>query len=232
MERLSRIVLPWGLIALAVGFTALVASPSYAQDADPAPGPTAGVPADVGDEAAGATHDEAAHADSPNPMEVDLDLAVWTGVVFVLMFLVLRAFAWPQIKTALEERERRIAETIAAAEALQEKARLSFEEHESRLAMTAGEVRELLEEARRDAEHTKSRIVAEARQAAEEERGRSLREIERAKDGAIQELAVASANVAIDLARKVVREQLTPDQQASIVRDALGRLAATTPSEN
>ena len=183
-------------------------------------------------EAAEHTAEAAEHAGSPNPLAVDPDLAIWTGVVFLLLFAILSYFAWPQIAAAVDERERRIMENIQAAEAKHEDAKRLLADHEARLAAAAGEVRALLEEARRDAEHTKSSIVAEARKAAEDERNRALRDIQRAKEGAIHELAVTSANTAVDLARKVVREKLSAEEQNILVRDALGKLTATVPSTN
>lgn len=172
------------------------------------------------------------HAAQPNPLGLDLDLAVWTLVVFILLFLVLKKFAWPQIVAALEERERKIAENIAAAEARHEEAKRLLAEHEAKLAAAAGEIRALLEEARRDAEHTRKSIEQKGHQAAQDELARAIREIERAKDGAIEDLAAASANVAIDLARKVIRDKLTAEEQSQIVRDALSKLTAATPSKN
>lgn len=168
----------------------------------------------------------------PNPLAWDPDLAICTLVVFALLFLVLKKFAWPQIAAALDERERKIAADIAAATALNEEAKRRLAEHEAKLAAAAGEVRALLEEARRDADVTRKRIEEDGRKAAGEEIARATREIQRAKEGAIQELAVASANTAIELARKVVRDSLTNDQQSQLVREALGKLAATAPSKN
>jgi F-type H+-transporting ATPase subunit b len=180
-------------------------------------------------------HGEAAGAagqENPQPLVFDPDLAIFTAIVFLLLLVVLGKFAWPQIVLALEERERKIAENIAAAEAMQAQAKQLLAEHEAKLAAAAGEVRELLEEARRDAEHTRKSIAAKGHQDAKDELARALREIGRAKDAAVQELAVKSAHMAIDLARKVVREQLTPEQQNQIVREALGKLAAASPSKN
>jgi F-type H+-transporting ATPase subunit b len=203
--------------AVAVALLVTVAIPSYAHAQE--------------GEAAEAAH-EGEEGGDPNPLAVDPDLAIWTGLVFLLLFGILSIFAWPQIAAAVDERERRIADNIKAAMDKHEEAKRLFAQHEAKLAAAAGEVRELLEEARRDAEHTKVSIVAEARKAAEDERARALRDIERAKEGAIHELAVTSANVAIDLARKVVREQLTPDQQNKLVREALGKLTSTAASNN
>jgi F-type H+-transporting ATPase subunit b len=195
--------------------------------------PVTAVAQDVGhDDVAHGTAAAEEHSAGPNPLGIDLDLAVWTGIVFILLFLVLKTFAWPQIVAALEERERKIADNIAAAEARHEEAKRVLAEHEAKLAAAASEVRELLEEARRDAEHTRKTITEKGHQDAQDELARALREIGRAKDAAVQELAITSANVAIDLARKVVREQLTSDQQTQIVREALGKLSAASPSKN
>jgi F-type H+-transporting ATPase subunit b len=175
---------------------------------------------------------EAEAAGDPNPLAFRTDLAIWTLVVFLVLFGLLSFFAWPQIAAALDERERKITDSIAAAQAKLEDAKKVLAQHEAKLAATAGEVRALLEEARRDAEHTRRSIAAKGEQDAKAAIERALREIDRAKDGAVHELAITSANVAIDLARKVVREKLTQDEQNKLVRDALGKLSAATPSEN
>jgi F-type H+-transporting ATPase subunit b len=175
---------------------------------------------------------DSAPAEAPNPMVFNPDLAVFSALVFLLLVVFLGKYAWPTIAAALDERERSIADNIAAAEAKHEEAKRLLAAHEAKLAAAAGEVRELLEEARRHAEQTKSRIVADAKQAAKDESARAIREVELAKDAAMQELAVSSANLAIDLAGKVVHEQLSKDKHNQLVREALGKLAATEPSQN
>jgi F-type H+-transporting ATPase subunit b len=175
---------------------------------------------------------EAEHESGPNPLAFDPDLAIFTAIVFLLLVAVLGKFAWPQITAALDERERKIADNIAAAEAQHDAAKRLFAEHEAKLAAAAGEVRAMLDEARRDADHTRQRIEAEGHQAAKEELDRAVREIGRARDAAVQDLAVASANVAIDLARGVVRDEISADRQKQIVRDAISKLGIAAPSKN
>jgi F-type H+-transporting ATPase subunit b len=192
------------------------------------------VDSDAQSAASAAAHEAAdtEAAGDPNPLAFRTDLAIWTFVVFVLLFGLLSVFAWPQLAAALDERERKITDNIAAAEGRLEEAKRIVAEHEAKLAAAAGEVRALLEEAHRDAEHTRKSIEEKGRLAAKDELDRALREIDRAKDGAIEALASASANVAIDLARKVIKDKLTADEQKQIVRDALGKLSAATPSKN
>ncbi len=183
------------------------------------------------DPAADGGHSPAASAEEPNPLAVDPDLAIWTAVIFVLLLLVLGKFAWPPIMQALDEREKGIADNIAAAEAKHVEAKELLTQYEARLASAAEEVRELLDEARRDAEHTKTQIVNEARQAAQAEHDRSMRDVQQATDVAMKQLAEKSASLAIELAGKVVGDELTQTHQDRLVREALGKLAAS-PSEN
>jgi len=190
---------------------------------------------DAHGESAHDAHGAGAHGEAkgdPNPLAVDLDLAVWTGVVFVVLLSVLSKFAWPAISAALEERENRIEGNIADAAAKHEDAKQLLVQHEAKLAGAADEVRALLEEARRDAEHTKTQILEEAKKLADQERDRAIRDVERASDVAMRNLAETSANLAVDLAGKVVKQNISADQQAELVRDALGRLAASSPSQN
>lgn len=180
-------------------------------------------------------HDPAHGNASPNlenASEFRTDLAIYTFIVFLILLAILAKFAWPPINRALEEREKRIASHIAAAEAKHEEAKQLLAQHEARLASAADEVRALLEEARRDAEHTKAQIISEARQAAQAEQDRALREVHQATDVAMRQLAETSAALAVQLAGKVVQEEISAAQQDRLVREAVGRLSTTSPSEN
>lgn len=183
---------------------------SYAQEAD--------AHAEEGDHGEG-------HGD-PNPLGFDPDLALFTGIVFLVLFTVLSVFAWPQISAALLERERLIENNIAEAAAKHEEAKQLLVQYEAKLASAANEVRGLLDEARRDAEHTKSEIIAEAKKAADAERDRALLDVERAAEAAMKNIGETIANQAVDLAGKVVRRNLSPEQHTQLVRDALSTLAS------
>ncbi|HMO84069.1 MAG TPA: hypothetical protein PKC18_04015 [Lacipirellulaceae bacterium] len=164
--------------------------------------------------------------------EVRTDLAIYTFVVFLALAALLGWLAWPKISEALLEREKRIEGAIADAAAKHEEAKRLLAEHEAKLATAAGEVRALLEEARRDAEATKAQIVTEARAAAKAEHARAQRDIEVALDAATRHLAEQSANLAVELAGKAIRESINPAKQQELVREALAKLSAAAPSKN
>lgn len=184
----------------------------------------------------GSVHHELVHGNAGSGLndvsEFRTDLAIYTFVVFLVLLAILGKFAWPAIMKALEARERHILDQIASAEARHEDAKRLLAEHEAKLAAAAGEVREMLEEARRDADQARRKIESDGQKAAKEELDRALREIGRARDAALQELAISCANVAVDLARGVVRQEISAERQKQLVRDALGKLSAVVPSKN
>jgi F-type H+-transporting ATPase subunit b len=178
-----------------------------------------------------AGHDEGHGGGNPNPLAIDPDLAFWTMIVFFCLFGILSTFAWPNISAALLEREQSIRNNIAEAAMKHEEAKQMLVQYEAKLASAANEVRGLLEEARRDAEHTKTQILAEAKTLADAERDRALRDVQRATDSAMKDIAETIANQAVDLAGKVVSRNLSTEQHSQLVRDALNTLAAN-PSKN
>jgi F-type H+-transporting ATPase subunit b len=175
----------------------------------------------------------AAHTDpgyragAPDPLSVDPDLAIWTLVVFVILLVVLKKFAWGPILEALERREQSVADHITQAERTHEQAKELLADYERKLAGAANQVRELLEEARRDAEHTKQEILVEAKAGAEAERARALRDIEAAADAAMESLARRSSDLAIELAGKILAAQLSKADHARLIQEAMAKFPAT-----
>jgi F-type H+-transporting ATPase subunit b len=182
--------------------------------------------------------EEAAHSDpgfsstASDPLSADPDLALFTLLVFVILLIVLGKFAWKPIIEALEQREQGIANHISEAQRNHNEAKELLAQYEQKLALAANEVRELLEEARRDAEHTKQSILAEAKAGAEAERARALHDIESATDAALKTLAERSAELAIDLAGKILQTKLTPDDHQRLIQEAMAKFPETTPSAN
>ena len=188
-----------------------------------------GEAADTHGEAHGSEeHGGDSHGGAVDPLVFSPDLAVFTLVVFLVLLAILGKFAWGPIATALDHREHRISDNIAQAERLQAEAKAQLASYEQKLATAADEVRQLLEEARRDAEHTKEEILAQAKADAKAEHDRAMREVRNAKDAALKEIGETSANFAVEMAAKIVQKQLTPDDHARLVREAV----ASFPSSN
>ena len=166
-----------------------------------------------------------AHGGDVNPVKLDPDLAIVTAVIFLLLMAVLWKFAWGPIVTALDQREHAVAEQIADAKRSQESARQLLADHERKLAGAAAEVKQLLDTARKEAEHQKQQILETAQAAATAEKDRAVREIHAAKNAALQDLAKKSVDTAVDLASKIVHRQLSGNDHAELIGDALQRFS-------
>lgn len=167
-----------------------------------------------------------------DPAEFRSDLAIYTFVIFLLLLAILGKFAWGPITAGLDNREKRIADNIAAAQASQEEAKKMLAEYEKKLAAAHDEVRGIIDEARRDAEQTHQDILARAREDAAAEIARGKHEIETATAAALKQLAEESANVAVNLAGKIISTKLNPSEHSQLVTEALSKFASRTPSHN
>lgn len=167
-----------------------------------------------------------------SPAWFQTDLALWSFVVFLVLFALLTKFAWKPIMEGLAKREQGIADMIAATQAANEDAKRLLASYERRLAEASDEVRGMLEEARRDSDVTRQTIIAEARKAAEEERARARHEINLAKDDALVQIADKAGQLAVEVAGKFLRQKLSNDDQSRLVRDSVASISSGKPSVN
>lgn len=138
-------------------------------------------------------------------------------IVFLALWWFTAKFVWPPITKALDERSKRIADGLAAAD----KARADLAATERRVAdelkgardnaaeLRSGAERQgalIVEEARADA----SRIVAEAKKAAEEEAGLAA---QRAKD----QLRDQVAQLAVVGAERILRREIDAARHAELL---------------
>jgi F-type H+-transporting ATPase subunit b len=137
-----------------------------------------------------------------------IGLMFWTCIIFTLLILLLRKFAWKPILTAVDDRNEQINSALKAAD----KARLEIEnlnnDNERILLEAKSERDQLLKEAR----DIKDNIINEAKEKASNEAENILNaaksQIENEKMKAITELKNSVAVLSIDIAEKVLKNEL------------------------
>lgn len=155
------------------------------------------------------------------PMNFTQDLALFSLVTFVVYLIVLRLGAWGPLKAGLNERERRIRQDIADAEANRVKSEQLITEREAKLAKVHEEVRELLAEARRDSDRVRHDIVTAAQTEAEATKNRAIAEIERSRDLALAELFDFVASNVVGATERVIGRSLNEGDHDRLVKQAL-----------
>jgi F-type H+-transporting ATPase subunit b len=166
----------------------------------------------------------AAPADGLSPFAGNVGNAVWTLVIFTLVVLILGKFAWKPILKALQERESFIHDSLAAAKRDREEAEARLKEYADKLVGARQEASAIVDEARRDAEAVKRKILAEAHDEQQKELQRAKREILIAKETAVKELYAQAAGLSTQLASKVLRREVNPQDHERLIRDSLAEL--------
>ena len=147
--------------------------------------------------------------------------AVWSFLIFLTVVAILYKFAFGPIAKALDEREQGILGNIASAQKQNEDAKELLKQYQAKLDASKDEVRQIIELAKKDAERQAENIIAKARDAAGLERERAMKEIESATTSALQSIAEQSATLAANLAGKMIRAEVKPEQHRSLIDAAL-----------
>ncbi|WP_353132440.1 F0F1 ATP synthase subunit B [Pseudopedobacter sp.] len=150
-----------------------------------------------------------------------IGLIFWTLVAFVLLLIILRVAAWKPILSAIRERENSIEDALNKAElAKQEMARLS-NENESLLKQARAERDEILKEAKT----LKDKIVNEAKTQAQVEGAKLIEaakvEINNQKLAALAEVKSQVANLSLEIAEKVLRQEFADKAKQEQVVEGL-----------
>jgi F-type H+-transporting ATPase subunit b len=164
-----------------------------------------------------------------NAEKVDLlsprfDLGIWTIIIFVLLFLVLRKYAWGPMLEGLNKREQRIQDEIENARVERLKAEKLRQQFEAHIAQSEERARGIIDEGRRDAQRLADDIIAKAKTEMQSEKDRLYRELQLASDQALQQLWNQAADMATLISTKAIRRQLTPDDHKRLMDEALTEL--------
>jgi len=147
---------------------------------------------------------------------------VQTILLLGLIFLMVK-FAWKPILNSLNEREEGIQGALDAAENAKKEMENLQADNEKLLKEARAEREAMLKEAR----DMKNKMIEDAKEEAKQEASKLVAaaqaSIQTEKKAAIAELKSQVANLSIDIAEKVVREELSnKDKQVKLVESMLG----------
>ncbi len=155
--------------------------------------------------------------------DFSLGLFFWQTLLFVLLILLLKKYAWKPILNAVNEREEGIKNALDSAE----KAKREMENLQADNQKLLKEARLEREAMLKEARDMKNKMIEDAKDQAKEDANKLIAQaqasIETEKKAAIAELKSQVANLSIDIAEKVVKEELSnKDKQIKLVESMLG----------
>ncbi len=154
-----------------------------------------------------------------NPLVTpEIGMLFWTTIVFLLLMFLLTKFAWKPILKAVKERESSIEDALASAE----KAKLAMAELKATNEELLNKARLERDEMLKEARIVKETMIAEAKTKSHEEAEKIITSAKESiileKKAAISELKNQVAILSIEIAEKILKEELSSaDKQKMII---------------
>lgn len=154
----------------------------------------------------------------------DPGLLIWSVIIFGILWLILGKVAFKPIVQSLKDRTASIAASLAEAEKAKKEMQELTAKNEDLLKGAREERASIL----REANEVKEKIIAEARTEAKTAAAKELElakgEIEAQKNAVMVELKNASAQLAIEIAEKVLSKELADKSaQEKLVSDLISK---------
>jgi F-type H+-transporting ATPase subunit b len=159
-----------------------------------------------------------------NLVKPEFGLIFWMTVTFLIVFFLMKKFAWGPILNMIHEREASIESALNSAQKAKEEMAELQNNNEKLLAEARLEKDKMLKEAR----EIKESMINDAKDAAQKEAQRIMTEarnsIQNEKMVAINELKSQVALMSVDIAEKIIRKDLSKDENqktlvASLIND-------------
>lgn len=174
---------------------------------------------------------EGAHGEETNIFNADIGNFIFTLIIFGLVIWILGKFAWRPLLNVLNEREKTIRDSIEQAREERAQAERLLADYKAQLDKARVDANAIVAEGRRDAEVVARRLQDGARQEADEMIQRARREIQLATDTARKQLHDEASNLAVQVAGKLIRKELSPQDHRALVDESLKEMESSGGSK-
>lgn len=142
-------------------------------------------------------------------------LAQWGATL--ILFLVIRHFVYKPMNDFLKKRQDQVMSDLDEAAAKRQEALALKSQYEQEIATAQSQGQEIVEESRRRASLLEEEKLQEAKDRAEVMIEKARLQIERERQVASEEVRKESADLAVLIAEKLLKESIDPSQQERLV---------------
>jgi F-type H+-transporting ATPase subunit b len=142
-------------------------------------------------------------------LEPALGLIIWQLVIFGVLFFLLAKFAWKPIMGALQEREQSIEDALSLAAKTRQEMTALKAGNEKLIAEARAERDRLLKEAKEAGDAMIAQAKADAQKAGAEEIEKARAAFNQERANAVASLKKETAALSLEIAEKVLRNQLS-----------------------
>jgi F-type H+-transporting ATPase subunit b len=157
-------------------------------------------------------------------LDVNPGLIIWTILTFLILLIILKKVAWKPILTALDNREKEIEDSLNRAEQAKEDAQKILEENQTTLSKAEEESKKIIDQSREYADKLKEQMLKESKDQQQKIIEDASAEIERKKNAAFEELKNQIAEISINVAEKIMKENIDANKNKQIVNKYLSEI--------
>ncbi|AMA62755.1 MAG: F0F1 ATP synthase subunit B [Kurthia gibsonii] len=146
-----------------------------------------------------------------------------TLVVFVVLMLLLKKFAWGPLMGIMQQREELVAYEIESAEKSRKEAHELLEEQRSLLKEARTEAQAIVENAKQQAILQKEEIVSSAKAEAVRLQESAKRDIESEKEKAIAAVREEVVSLSVLAATKVLNKEVSTEDNRTLIEETIAK---------
>lgn len=144
-------------------------------------------------------------------------------IAFIVIWFVLAKFIWPSVLKTLDARQQTIQDNIDESEKTKLVAANALKKSEAAIQEAQVRADGIIADAKKAAEASKAQIIDEARQEAQDLTARTRAALDAEREATMGELTNQVADLAVDLAGKIIGESLDEGTQKRIIERYLAK---------
>lgn len=152
------------------------------------------------------------------------DLFAAQLVNFLLVLLVLWKFAYKPIMKMLEEREQKIAKSVADAEAIEQRMKEFTAEREAMMNAARKEAQDIIVTAMTQSDERKAEMIDAAKREVERVIAKGKQQLIQDKEAMLHEVRKDMVDIAVKAAARIIHEGLDPKKSQSLAEEVVRKM--------
>ena len=148
-------------------------------------------------------------------------LYIWSLVIFLLVLLILKKYAWTPLLDFLDQREKEISDSLAMAESAKADLEKVKEESEKILNEAKNQGKSIVSDSKQKAEDSANKILNDAKAKSDEFVLDAKKKIDVEKKKAIKEIKEEVVGLSLDLASQVLQRNVKDEDNNKFVDSSL-----------
>ena len=157
-------------------------------------------------------------------MSLQVNLMFWTLIIFVLLYFILKKFAFGPITAAVDAREKALEDAVEGAKRDRDAAAKLLAEHHAKIEAARDEAQKLIADGRAVAEKMRGEMLDQTRKEQADMLERARRDIGAERDKAVAQLRKEAVDLALAGAGKVIEQNLESQKNRQLIESYLSSL--------